>query len=70
MIKIYIYANILRNLIEKEIYGEVKYFIVHKHNQTDCMFAYVRKTDYYKLDKFGQIYFNKFTNLQFIEVIV
>ena len=33
------------------------------------MFAYVRKTDRYKLDKFGQIYFDKFTNLQFIEVI-
>ena len=33
------------------------------------MFAYVRKTDHYKLDNFGQIYFNKFISLQFIEVI-
>ena len=33
------------------------------------MFAYVRKTDHYKLDKFEQIYFDKFTNLQFIEII-
>lgn len=33
------------------------------------MFAYVRKTDRYKSDKFGQIYFDKLTNLQFIEVI-
>ena len=33
------------------------------------MFAYIHKTDCYKLDKFEQIYFDKFTNLQFIEVI-
>ena len=33
------------------------------------MFAYVCKTDHYKLDKFEQIYFDKFINLQFIEVI-
>ena len=33
------------------------------------MFAYVRKTDRYKSDKFRQIYFDKLTNLQFIEVI-
>ncbi len=33
------------------------------------MFAYVHKTNHYKLDKFEQIYFDKFTNLQFIEVI-
>jgi hypothetical protein len=63
------YANIPRNLVEEEIYGEVEYFIVHNHNQSDRMFAYVRKTNSHKLDKFGQIHFDKLTSLQFIEVV-
>gem|GEM_PF-1238729 len=63
------HVNAPRNLIEEEIYGEVEYFIVHNHNQSDRMFAYVRKTDRYKSDNFGQIYFDRLTNLQFIEVI-
>jgi hypothetical protein len=33
------------------------------------MFAYVCKTNNHKLDKFGQIHFDKFTSLQFIEAI-
>jgi hypothetical protein len=33
------------------------------------MFAYVRKTNSHKLDKFGQIHFDKLTGLQFIEVV-
>jgi len=35
------------------VYGEVEYFIVHNYNQSDRMFAYVRKTNSHKLDKFG-----------------
>ena len=63
------HANTSRNLIEEKIYGEVEYFIVHNHNQSDRMFAYVHKTNSHKLDKFGQIYFDKLTSLQFIEVV-
>ena len=63
------HVNTPRNLVEKEIYGEVEYFIVHNHNQSDRMFAYVRKTNSHKLDKFGQIHFDKLTGLQFIEVV-
>ena len=33
------------------------------------MFAYVRKTNSHKLDKFGQIHFDKLISLQFIEVV-
>ena len=63
------HANTPRNLIEEEIYEEVEYFIVHNHNQSDRMFAYVRKTNSHKLDKFGQIHFDKLISLQFIEVV-
>ena len=47
----------------------MEYFIVYEYNQSDHMFAYVYKTNNHKLDKFGQIHFNKFISLQFIEVI-
>ena len=57
------HANTPRNLIEEEIYGEVEYFIVHNHNQSDRMFAYVCKTNNHKLDKFEQIHFDKLTSL-------
>ncbi len=33
------------------------------------MFTYIYKTNSYKLDKFGQIHFDKLTSLQFIEVV-
>ena len=33
------------------------------------MFAYIRKVDKYEIDNYGQIYFNKFSSFQFIEVI-
>jgi hypothetical protein len=33
------------------------------------MFAYIHKIDKYKEDNYGQIYFNKFSGFQFIEVI-
>ena len=42
---------------------------MHKHNESECMFAYVRKIDKYEEDNYGQIYFNKFSSFQFIEVI-
>lgn len=32
------------------------------------MFAYIRKINKYEEDNYGQIYFNKFGSLQFIEV--
>ena len=62
-------ANASRRLAEEEIYGEVEYFIVHKHNELYCIFAYIRKINKYKMDNYGQIYFNKFGGFQFIKVI-
>jgi hypothetical protein len=61
-------ANVSRRLVEKEIYGEVEYFIVHEHNGSEYMFAYVHKLDH-ETDNYGQIYFKKLSNYQFIEVI-
>ena len=63
------HANTPRNFIKEKIYEEVKYFIIHNHNQSDRMFAYIRKTNSHKLDKFGLIHFDKLTSLQFIEVV-
>jgi len=42
---------------------------MHKHNESECMFAYVQKINKYEKDNYGQIYFNKFGSFQFIEVI-
>lgn len=56
-------------LEEKKIFGEVEYFITHKYNESNRMFAYVRKIDEYYVDDYGQIYFDKFGSFQFIEVI-
>ena len=61
-------ANAPRRLVEKELYGEVEYFIVHEYNGSERMFAYVHKTDH-ESDNYGQIYFKKLSNFQFIEVI-
>jgi len=61
-------ANAPRRLVEKEIYGEVEYFIVHEYNGSERIFASVHKTDH-ESDNYGQIYFKKFSNFQFIEVI-
>jgi hypothetical protein len=47
----------------------VEYFITHKYNESDRIFAYIRKIDKYEEDNYGQIYFNKFGSFQFIEVI-
>jgi hypothetical protein len=63
------HVNAPRNLISEEIFGEVEYFITHKYNELDRMFAYVRKIDKYEEDNYGQIYFNRFGSFQFIEVI-
>jgi hypothetical protein len=62
-------VNAPRKLVSEEIFGEVEYFIVHKHKESERMFAYVRKIDKYEEDNYGQIYFNKFGSFQFIEVI-
>jgi hypothetical protein len=62
-------TNAPRRLEEEEIYGEVQYFIAHEYNGLKRMFAYVRKIDKYEEDNYGQIYFNKFSSYQFIEVI-
>jgi hypothetical protein len=62
-------ANAPRRLEENEIYGEVEYFVKHEHEGSDRMFAYVRKIDKYEEDNYGQIYFNKFSGFQFIEVV-
>lgn len=63
------YANAPRRLVQEEIYGEVEYFIKHMHNEENRIFAYVRKIDNYEVDNYGQIYFKKQSNFQFIEVI-
>ena len=42
---------------------------MHKHNESERMFAYVQKIDKYEEDNYAQIYFNKFSGYQFIEVI-
>ena len=34
-------ANASRDLVLKEIFGEVEYFITHKYDELDHMFAYV-----------------------------
>lgn len=62
-------VNAPRRLVSEEIFGEVEYFISHKHNELYRMFAYIRKIDNYCEDNYGQIYFNKFGSYQFIEVI-
>ena len=62
-------VNAPRKLVSEEIFGEVEYFIMHKHNESERMFAYIRKIDKYMDDNYGQIYFNKFGSFQFIEVI-
>jgi hypothetical protein len=62
-------ANAPRRLEEEEIYGEVQYFIALEYNGLKRIFAYVRKIDKYEEDNYGQIYFNKFSSYQFIEVI-
>ena len=62
-------VNAPRKLVSEEIFGEVEYFIMHKHNESERMFAYIRKIDKYMDDNYGQIYFNKFSSFQLIEVI-
>ena len=62
-------VNAPRKLVSEEIFGEVEYFIMHKHNESERMFAYIRKIDKYMDDNYGQIYFSKFGSYQFIEVI-
>ena len=42
---------------------------MHKYNESERMFAYVRKIDKYEQDNYEQIYFNKLSSFQFIEVI-
>lgn len=42
---------------------------MHKYNESERMFAYIRKVDECYEDNYGQLYFNKFSRYQFIEVI-
>ena len=63
------HVNASRRLTEEEIYGEVEYFIKHKYDGLDHIFAYIRKIDKYEMDNYGQLYFSKFGGFQFIEVI-
>ena len=44
------FPNVSPELVEKEIFGEIEYFIMHKHNGLECIFAYVRKIDKYEED--------------------
>ena len=39
------------------------------HNEENRIFAYVHKIDNYEVDNYGQIYFKRQSNFQFIEVI-
>ena len=63
------FANAPRRLVLEEIFGEVEYYITHEYNSLDRMFAYVRKIDRYENDNYGQVYFNRYSSFQFIEVI-
>ena len=63
------HINTPQRLVEEEIFDEVEYFIMHKYNESEHMFAYVKKVDKYEEDNYGQIYFNKFSSFQFIEII-
>ena len=40
-------------LVLEEIFGEAEYFITHKHNELDRMFAYIQKIDRYEVDDYG-----------------
>jgi len=42
---------------------------MHKYNESERIFAYVQKIDKYEQDNYEQIYFNKLSSFQFIEVI-
>jgi transcriptional antiterminator len=42
---------------------------MHNYNESERMFAYIQKIDKYEEDNYGQIYFNKFSSYQFVEVI-
>src|SRR6266540_2705526 len=61
--------NAPQRLEIEEIYGEVEYFITYKYNELDYMFAYIHKINKYKENNYEQIYFSKFDDFQFIEVI-
>jgi len=63
------HTNAPRRLIASEIYGKVEYFVKHEYDGSDRIFAYIRKVDKYETDNYGQIYFSKFSGLQFIEII-
>ena len=39
------------------------------HNEENRIFAYVHKIDNYEVDNYGQIYFKKLSNFQFVEII-
>ena len=62
-------VNSSQRLVIKEIFGEIEYFITNEYNGIIRIFAYVRKVNKYNEDDYGQIYFNKFSGFQFIEVI-
>jgi hypothetical protein len=56
-------------LKEEEIFGQIEYFIVHKYQGQERMFAYVRKIKNLKHDN-GLKYFDNYDGpLQFVEVI-
>ena len=61
--------NASQKLVIKEIFGEIEYFITNEYNRISCVFAYIRKVNKYNKDDYRQIYFNKFSGFQFIEVI-
>ena len=63
------HTNASWRLTASEIYGEVEYFVKHEYDGSDRIFAYIRKVDKYETDNYGQIYFGRFSGLQFIEVI-
>ena len=63
------HTNASWRLVLEEIFDKAEYFITHKYNKLDRMFAYIWKIDRYEIDDYGQIYFNRYGSFQFIEVI-
>jgi hypothetical protein len=57
------------NLKEEEIFGQIEYFMVHKFQNQERMFAYVRKIRKLEKSSANLNFFDSFGPLQYVEVI-
>lgn len=57
-------------LKEEEIFGQIEYFMVHKYQNQERMFAYVRKVKILIMDSDLNLkFFDSYGSLQFVEII-